>query len=95
LSKAKDKLFNAENNLNCAYAKRILDWATDTQEPLSDSNIKKSIEKVDRNFGYDIKIQSRMNLNMKKTQDEIQNILQENILIQMPEFIESSPSHAE
>jgi GTP-binding protein EngB required for normal cell division/uncharacterized tellurite resistance protein B-like protein len=95
LSKAKDKLFNTENYLNCAYSKRILDWATGTQEPLSDSNIKKSIEKVDRNFGYDIKIQSRMNLNMKKTQDEIQNILQENILIQMPEVIENSPSHAE
>jgi predicted GTPase len=95
LGEAKNKLFNAENDLNCAYAKRILDWATNTQEPLSKFNISKSIEKVDRNFGYDITIKSRIKLTLRKTQEEIQNILQENILIQMPEIIESSYNHAE
>jgi uncharacterized tellurite resistance protein B-like protein/GTP-binding protein EngB required for normal cell division/predicted Zn-dependent protease with MMP-like domain len=78
----KGKLANAANYLNRAYAKRIVDWATEQPEPLTDITISKKIHKVNRDFGLTFQIETTTALPLTKSQDEICTILQENILIQ-------------
>ena len=82
LKSAQGKLSNAANYLNRAYAKRIVDWATDQYEPLTDVAISKKIRRVDRVFGHSLQIQTTTALPLTKSQDEICNVLQERVSIQ-------------
>jgi uncharacterized tellurite resistance protein B-like protein/GTP-binding protein EngB required for normal cell division len=82
LRSATERLANAANYLNRAYAKRIVDWATDQPESLTDISISKKIRKVDRDFGRTLQIQTNTALPLTKSQDEICTILQEHVFIQ-------------
>ena len=82
LKSAQGKLSNAANYLNRAYAKRIIDWATDQYEPLTDVGISKKIRRVNRVFGRSLQIQTTTALPLTKSQDEICNVLQERVSIQ-------------
>jgi hypothetical protein len=82
LKSAKGKLANAANYLNRAYAKRIVDWATEQPESLTDISISKKIRKVNRDFGRTLQIQTTTALPLTKSQDEICTILQEHVSIQ-------------
>ncbi len=82
LKKAQGKLKDAENYLNRAYAKRIIDWATDQYEPLTDAAINEKIRKVNRDFGKEIQIYTTSDIPIKKSLDEMQKILQESVSIQ-------------
>lgn len=82
LKSTQGKLANAANHLNRAYAKRIVDWATDQSEPLTDISISKKIRKVNRNFGRSLHIQTTTALSLTKSQDEIRTVLQERVTIQ-------------
>lgn len=79
---AQAKLSNSSNYLNRAYAKRIVDWATDQYEPLTDISISKRIRKVNRVFGRSFQIQTTTALPLTKSQEEICRILQERVSIQ-------------
>lgn len=82
LKLAQGKLANAANYLNRAYAKRIVDWATDQYEPLTDIAISKKVRRVNRVFGRSLQIQTTTALPLTKAQDEICNVLQERVSIQ-------------
>jgi uncharacterized tellurite resistance protein B-like protein/GTP-binding protein EngB required for normal cell division len=83
LRSTQNKLGNYENYLNRAYAKRIIDWAVDQYEPLTDAAISRKIRKVNRVFGKNIEILTTSSIPMKKSMGEIQKILQENVSIQI------------
>ncbi len=82
LKSAQGKLSNASNYLNRAYAKRIVDWATDQYEPLTDITISKKIRRVNRVFGDSLQIQTTTALPLTKSHDEICKVLQERVSIQ-------------
>ena len=82
LQSGQGKLANASNDLNRAYAKRIVDWGTGQSETLTDTSISKTIRKVDRKFGYSIQIQTTTAVSLSKSQEEICNVLQERVTIQ-------------
>lgn len=82
LKSAMGRLANAANYLNRAYAKRIVDWATDQPESLTDISISKKIRKVNRDFGRNLQIHTTTALPLTKSQDEICTILQKNVSIQ-------------
>lgn len=67
------------NYLNCGYGKRIIDWATDQYETLTVANVKKIINKINRNFGQEIIIQSKTEVKLKKSLAEIKLVIQEDI----------------
>ncbi len=69
------------NYLNCGYAKRIIDWSLEEYEPLSVENTKKVIAKVDRKFGQSITIQTKTEIETKKSLEEMKQVLQEDIVI--------------
>ena len=81
LNTAKAKLDNNANDLNRAYAKRIIDWCIDKYEPLDDSSIIKTIAKVKRDFGKNMTIQTKSEIKINKSQEEINLVLQEDISI--------------
>ncbi|MDF5708366.1 MAG: 50S ribosome-binding GTPase [Nostoc sp. S4] len=81
LANTQDKLDSSANDLNRAYAKRIVDWCLDKYEPLTDEAILKTIGKVERDFGRAIKIQTKSEFKFKKSQEIIKRILQEDISI--------------
>jgi dsDNA-specific endonuclease/ATPase MutS2 len=70
------------NYLNRAYAKRIINWATDHSEPLTDISINKVILRVNRDFGKRMQIQTMFPVSLTKSQEEISTVLQETISIQ-------------
>ncbi|WP_316787488.1 GTPase [Thermoleptolyngbya oregonensis] len=82
LRSATGRLTNAANYLNRAYAKRIVDWATEQPESLTDISISKKIRKVNRDFGRTLQIHTTTALSLARSQDEICTILQENVSIQ-------------
>lgn len=82
LKSAQGRLSTAANYLNRAYAKRIVDWASDQYEPLTDTAISKKIRKVNRIFGHSLQIQTTTALSLTRSQDEICKILQERVSIQ-------------
>lgn len=82
LESAQQALSKAATYLNRAYAKRVIDWATDQYEPLTDMSISKKIRQVDRDFGRSLRIQTTTALSLIKSPDEICQILQENVSIQ-------------
>lgn len=81
LNKAKTKLDNNANYLNRAYAKRIIDWSLGKYEPLNDNEILKTIAKVKRDFGKTMTIQTKSEINLNKSPEEIKLVLQEDISI--------------
>ncbi len=83
LETAKSKLDNTINYLNCGYGKRIVDFACEKYEPLNVKNVKKTIVKVERKFGHWIRIDTNSKLNIKISEAEISQILQEDISIQV------------
>lgn len=82
LKLAQDDLAEATNYLNYAYAKRIIDWATNQSESLTEESIQEVVKSVKRDFGRSIQIQTTTNLPFTKSQDEICTILQEDVIIQ-------------
>lgn len=81
LNTAKTKLDNNANYLNRAYAKRIIDWCLGKYEPLDDSSIINTIAKVKRDFGKTMTIQTKSEINLNKSLEEIKLVLQEDISI--------------
>ncbi|WP_198287586.1 hypothetical protein [Rivularia sp. PCC 7116] len=81
LNTAKTKLDNNANYLNRAYAKRIIDWCLGKYEPLNDSSIIKTIAKVKRDFGKTMSIQTKSEINLNKSPEEIKLVLQEDVSI--------------
>ncbi|HEY9607829.1 MAG TPA: hypothetical protein V6C93_00610, partial [Allocoleopsis sp.] len=86
LQEAKSKLSDKANYLNRAYAKRILDWSMEQHEPLTDESINRNIAKVKRNFGQGITIQTKSNFKLKKSQEDIKRVLQEDVSIQFIKY---------
>lgn len=72
-------LRNIIDLLNCAYAKRIIDWCCESEELLTKRNISNTIDKVERDFGNKMKIYTKSNLNKRKSKNIIKNVLQEDI----------------
>jgi tRNA U34 5-carboxymethylaminomethyl modifying GTPase MnmE/TrmE len=86
LESAKTKLSGTANYLNRAYAKRIIDWCTDQHEALTDENINSSIAKVKRDFGRNMSIQTKSKFQLRKSQDDIKRVLQEDVSIQSTKY---------
>jgi hypothetical protein len=82
LQEAKSKLSDKANYLNRAYGKRILDWCMEQHEPLTDERINRSIAKVKQNFGKSMTIQTKSNLKLGKSQEDIKRVLQEDVWIE-------------
>ena len=82
LEKAQNSLDATVNCLNCGYAKRIIDWSTEQYEPLTVKNVKKIVAKVDRKFGQSITIQTKTEIELKKSLEEIKQVIQEDISIE-------------
>jgi GTP-binding protein EngB required for normal cell division len=82
LETAKTKLSGTANYLNRAYAKRIIDWCTEQHETLTDENINRTIAKVKRDFGRNMSIQTKSKFQLRKSQDDIKRVLQEDVSIQ-------------
>ena len=81
LETAKNKLDGTANYLNRAYAKRIIDWCLDKYEPLTEEAIYKNITKVKRDFGRSMTIETKLDLHLKKSQSDINRVLQEDVSI--------------
>ena len=84
LKTAQGKLEGTANKLNRAYAKRIIDWCSERYEPLTNQNIDDAIAKVSRDFGRSMTIKTKSSLELRKQQDEINRVLQEDVSIQTP-----------
>jgi len=82
LAIAKKKLDGTANYLNRAYAKRILDWSLEQHEPLTDETINKAIAKVKRDFGRSMSIETKSKFQLRKSQNDIKRVLQEDVSIQ-------------
>lgn len=74
-----NNLKSSSNYLNRAYAKRILDWAVDRYEPLTESGIIGDIAKVDRDFGKTMEIKINKQVEINKSPSEFKEILQEDV----------------
>ena len=81
LTTVKGKLDSFANYLNRAYAKRIIDWCLEKYEPLTDDGIRKSISKVQRYFGRSITIETKSEFKLRKSQETIRRVLQEDVSI--------------
>jgi len=79
LEEAKKKLSDSENYLNRAYAKRILDWCAGKHETLKDECINQTIATVERDFGRNMKIFTKFQVQQLKSLEDIKHILQEDI----------------
>lgn len=83
LEAAKRKLDGTANYLNRAYAKRIIDWCSEQHESLTDETINRTIAKVKRDFGRSMSIQTKSDFQLRKSQDDIKQVLQEDVSIQL------------
>lgn len=81
LEKAEKSLADTVNYLNSGYAKRIIDWATEQNDTLTVESVKRTITKVQRSFGKNMNIETQSQVQLKKSLEEIKQILQENISI--------------
>jgi len=84
LQQANRKLDDAANYLNCAYAKRILDWSLDQTEPLTAAAIHKSIARVERTVGQSMTIHTKCAVQPRRSRNELREVLQEDIAIKSP-----------
>lgn len=71
------------NYLNSGYAKRIIDWSMEQYETLTIETVKRTVVKVERNFGRSIDIKTKSNVEIKKSIEEMKQILQEDIVIKV------------
>lgn len=69
------------NYLNCGYAKRIVDWVTEQNDTLTIESAKRTVAKVQRDFGHRIDIKTKTNVELKKSLEEMKQVLQEDIAI--------------
>ena len=83
LEKAQNSLDATVNYLNSGYAKRIIDWSTEKYETLTVESTKKVITKVNREFGQKITIQTKTEIELKKSLEEIKQVIQEDISIEI------------
>jgi predicted GTPase/uncharacterized tellurite resistance protein B-like protein len=83
LEKAQNSLDATINYLNFGYAKRIIDWSTEKYEPLTVESTKKVITRVNREFGQKITIQIKTEIELKKSLEEIKQVIQEDISIEV------------
>mgnify|MGYP006421024489 CR=1 FL=1 len=67
--------------LNCAYGKRIIDWSQKHYEPLTQDAINCEVAGVTREIGKSIAIQSQKNFTILRSQEELDSILQEKVVI--------------
>ncbi len=81
LKTAKSQINQANIYLNQAYAKRIIDWCVEKYEPLTDEAIRNTIAQVEREFGRNMIIHTKCELQISKSQADIQEVLQEDIVI--------------
>ena len=86
LEAGKTKLAGTANYLNRAYAKRILDWCLEQYEPLTDEEINRNVAKVKREFGRSMIIETKSSLEIRKSQDELKRVLQEDVSIQTVKY---------
>lgn len=70
------------NYLNYGYAKRVIDWATE-KNTLNIKNAEITIAKVQRDFGCKIDIKNQNNIELKKSLEQIKQILQGDISIKI------------
>jgi tRNA U34 5-carboxymethylaminomethyl modifying GTPase MnmE/TrmE/uncharacterized tellurite resistance protein B-like protein len=81
LETAKNKLDGTANYLNRAYAKRIVDWCCEQHQPLTDESINRTVSKVERVFGRSMSIQTKSEVKLRKSLDDIKQVLQEDVSI--------------
>ncbi len=80
--RTKNNLSTQVNFLNRAYAKRIVDWCRQEQDVLLNDNvIALEITDVQRDFGKQMKIKIKPKHQLKKSEEEVTKIVQEEILI--------------
>lgn len=81
LEKTQRSLDETVSYLNYGYAKRIVDWSREGYETLTVESAKRIIAKVQRNFGHSIDIKTKSNIKLKKSLEEMKQVLQEDISI--------------
>jgi uncharacterized tellurite resistance protein B-like protein/GTP-binding protein EngB required for normal cell division len=82
LRKSQMEIQGAADDLNRAYAKRIIDYCFKNYNPLTDVGIKQDIAKVVREFGRSMQIQTQSKVKIsEKMQENLKQILQEDIII--------------
>ena len=81
------ELLVIHSDLNKVYAKRVLDWLTESREVLTNDCINSSIISVDRKIGEQLTIIVKGNVSIKRKKDEINNILQEDVVIKGEEHV--------
>jgi GTP-binding protein EngB required for normal cell division len=79
LEKAKNKLSGTANYLNRAYAKRIIDWCVEENETLTYERINETIAEVQRDFGRNMEIVTKSQVQRLKSLEDIKHIIQEDI----------------
>lgn len=79
LQSAEQNLQTQADTLNQAYAKRIIDWCQEKCEPLTEPKIQQTVARVNREFGKHIHITAHSELIIKKSPDELKQVLQENV----------------
>jgi GTP-binding protein EngB required for normal cell division len=81
LQEAEQNLQTQADTLNQAYAKRIIDWCQDKYEPLTEAKIQQTVARVHREFGKYIHITPHSKFTLKKSPDELKQVLQENVYL--------------
>ncbi|MGB3401065.1 MAG: GTPase [Microcoleaceae cyanobacterium] len=79
LQEAEKDLQIHTDNLNQAYAKRIIDWCQEKYEPLTEAKIQQTVAKVSREFGKNIHIITHSELTIQKPLAQLKQVLQEDI----------------
>lgn len=79
MKEAHERLMQVIDHLNRAYAKRVLDWSEGWLESLTDEGIDATIEAVEREIGKSMRIKTRRPVSLKKSQQNLQDVLQENV----------------
>ncbi|QDZ39144.1 tetratricopeptide repeat protein [Euhalothece natronophila Z-M001] len=74
------------NFLNCAYGKRIIDWSQNHYEPLTQEAINHEIVSVNREIGKRITIKAKNQLTITRSQEELDSILQEKVILQISDI---------
>jgi ribosome biogenesis GTPase A/tellurite resistance protein len=75
------ELIEIQRWLNLAYAKRVVDWVQNEQTMLTEESIRNSTRSVERVVGKKMIITTKGKITLKKTIEEIQAVLQEELTI--------------
>lgn len=88
LTNSQRQIQDKVNHLNSLYAKRIVDYARNKYEPLTEEGMIEVIEKVEREFGRSMIIKTKTDMRISvKSQSDLKKILQEDVTIQTAETI--------